>query len=358
MTIAYPCSFEVASQKPLEDILKPLKPGSWRKVKTLSDAIHGKVKLVEGFLPDQPKTFVIKQIPKATLEAANGIECPRNEIYASLAISQDLRVPSAAEVYFAGKDEKFYYLASEHCPNGELLAVINRTGHLQADSLLREVVSQILVGVADLHRAGVAHRDLSLENVLIAADGGLRLIDFAQAVMVHAPGDLPTAEARVSQENGPPGKKHYRGPELAAGEPYLATKADTFAIGVMLYALVTGGYPFVPGETCFEGVSRVDLFPADEAASGRCGRLRLQLQKANKDIVDKISPGCLDMMEKLLAPNPELRLSAEEALKHNWITDVDDEDHMEDASTDCTGDMDMMTDCSDNPSFGFADHAD
>jgi calcium-dependent protein kinase len=210
------------------------------------------------------------------------------------------------------------------------------------------------VSVGALHQAGVAHRDLSLENVLLDANGDLRIIDFAQAVMVHAPGDA-AGEARVSQEHGPPGKRHYRGPELATGAPYLATKVDAFAIGVMLYALIVGEYPVSHAHD----PNRVDLFPAEEAALGRCTRLHLQLHKANKDIAEKISPGCLDMMEQLLAPNPELRLSVEEALVHPWLTGAvsglwpaQDEDNIEDVSTDCTGETDTMTDCSDNASFG------
>jgi serine/threonine protein kinase len=222
---------------------------------------------------------------------------------------------------------------------------------------LREVLCQILTATGDLHRAGVAHRDLSLENVLVAADGSLRLIDFAQAVMVHAPGDLSkTGEARVSQKLGPPGKARYRGPELATGGDYLATKADTFAIGVMLYALAVGSYPFVPGVSPITDLNHIELFPPEEAALGRCTRLRLQLQKANKDIAESVSPGCVDMMEKLLAPNPELRLSVEEALAHPWITGAMSTDNLEDASTDCAGDIDTMTECSDNISFtGHAD---
>jgi len=356
MTIAYPCSFVQAAQKPLEDILPQLESGSWRKVKTLSEAIHGKVKLVESYLAKDPKTFVVKQIPKTATNL--GIECPRNEIYAALAISQQLRVPNTAEVLFAKQDEKSFYLASEHCPNGELLSVIHKAGCLQDDKLLREVIGQVLASVCGLHQAGVAHRDLSLENVLVAADGGLRIIDFAQAVMVCAPDDL-SAEVRVSQKHGPPGKPFYRGPELGAGGSYLATKADTFAVGVMLYALVIGTYPFVPKASCVDDPNRIDLFPPEQAALGRCTRLRLQLQKVNKEIAQRVSPGCLDMMEQLLAPNPELRLSAEEALAHPWLTGVvsglwplaDDADSMEDASTDDARECEMMTEYSDSSSF-------
>lgn len=342
MTMIYPCSFEEAAPKPLEETLAELQVGSLRKVKNLSDASNGgKIRLVECFLPDQPKSFVVKQFPKAAAQAAMSNECPRNEIFASLAL-KDLRIPSVVKVHFAAKDEKFYYLAVEHCPHGELLAVVHKSGRLVGDTLQREVIYSILTATQGLHKEGVAHRDLSLENFLVAVDGNLRLIDFAQAVMVHAPGDANN-EARVSQKYGPPGKPHYRCPELASGAPYLAKKADTFAIGVMLYALVMGSYPFNPNASS-DDPSRVDLFPPEEAELGRCTRLHLQLQKANKNIAEGISPACLDMMEKLLAPNPELRLSVEEALEHPWMTGADAaEANMEDASTDCTGDTDMMT---------------
>jgi serine/threonine protein kinase len=314
MTINYPCSFEDAAQMPLEETLPTLKPGSMRKIKTLSDALNGKIKLVEGFLPDHPNTFVVKQVSKNAKFA--GLESPGNEIHAALAI-KSLGVPNTAEVYFAAKDEKSYYLATEHCANGELLQVINKAGRLEGDALLREVLFQILLAVGELHRHGVAHRDISLENILVAADGGLRLIDWAQAIMVRDP-RKSSAEARVPLTSGPPGKPHYRGPELQGGGSYLATKADTFAIGVILYVLVVGAYPFVPNRS--STMSGVGLFPDNEMKLSRCSRLSSQLQKVCGDISDTISPGCLDMMEQLLAPNPELRLSVEEALCHPWLT--------------------------------------
>lgn len=313
MSINYPCSFEDAAPESLEDTLPTILPGSMRKIKTLSDALNGKIKLVEGFLPNQPSTFVVKQVSKNAKFA--GLESPRNEIHAALAI-QSLRVPNTAEVHFAAKDDKSYYLATEHCANGELLAVINKAGRLEGDALLREVLFQILLAVGELHKNGIAHRDISLENILVAADGGLRLIDWAQAIMVRDP-RRSSAEVCVSQNAGPPGKPHYRGPELEGGGSYLATKVDTFAIGVVLYVLVAGAYPFVPKRSAV--LPEVSLFPKEEMNLSRCSRLSAQLQKACGDISDKISLGCLDMMEQLLAPNPDLRLSVEEALSHPWL---------------------------------------
>jgi len=336
-----------------------------RKVKTLSEAIHGKVTLVESCLGNQPKSFVVKQIPRTTMKSAKGIECPRNEIFASLAISKGLRVQGIAKTLFAAQDQKNFYLASEYCSNGELLSAVTQAGRLQGDAILREVLSQILICVLGLHEAGVAHRDLSLENVLIGSDGDLRLIDFAQAVMVHPRGD-PQGEVHVSAEDGLPGKPRYRGPELTTGAPYLATKVDSFAIGVMLYALVAGTYPFTPNDATSECAGLEKLFPAEEAAQRRCSRVRLQLEKAGKHILEEVSPGCLDMMEQLLAPNPDLRLSVKQALAHPWLTGAApglwptsyDEDNVEEVSTSCSCDFDSMTDCSEINSFFLDEHAD
>jgi serine/threonine protein kinase len=363
--MTYPCSFEKAAQKSLEKMIqelepepirwsknKELAPGSIRKVRTLcGDAINGKVKLVESARKSTKECFVVKQFPKAAALASSKLECPRNEIYASLDISQRLDVPNTAKILFAAQDEHYFYLASEHCPHGELFTHLNMRSRLNDEAELREVAHEILEHVSALNRAGVAHRDLSLENVLIAADGGLRVIDFAQAIRVHAPGDT-AGEVRVTQdERGPPGKCVYRGPELATGEPYLATKVDAFAIGVMLYMLVVGDY-------LFSEEDRFKLFPAEEMNQGRCRLLCEHMQKANKRVAERVPPGCLDLMEQLLAPNPELRLSAEEALMHPWLTGAvsglwdaaDDKEDMEDVSTSYSGDSE--TSCSGSASSG------
>merc|ERR1719265_2012564 len=243
--MAYPRSFEQAASAPLEELLPTLEPGSLKKIRSLCDAIYGKVTLVSSNLPNMPHSFVGKKMPKAVVQSACDIECPRNEIHASLAIGQTLQIPNVAKVLFAAQDEKFNYLATEHCPHGELLSLLNTAGRLQGDTLLREVLLQILGAAKALHENGIAHRDLSLENFLVDSEGNIRLIDWAQAVMVHPKGQ-PEKEAHVSQIDGPPGKPHYRGPELAGGRMYLATKSDMFSIGVILFALATGTYPFPP----------------------------------------------------------------------------------------------------------------
>ena len=87
-----------------------------------------------------------------------------------------------------------------------------------------------------LHARGVAHRDISLDNFLVTADDSLRLTDFAQAVPLESP------EGTISQKRGTPAKKEYRPPEVRSGGPYLASKLDTFSIGVCIFSLLAGSY--------------------------------------------------------------------------------------------------------------------
>ena len=88
-------------------------------------------------------------------------------------------------------------------------------------------------GLAALHRAGVIHRDVKPENVIVAPDGRARLIDFG---VVRLPGIDEQAPAA-------PGTPSYMAPELLAGGQG-DERADLFALGVTLYRMFTGAYPY------------------------------------------------------------------------------------------------------------------
>ncbi|WP_040847256.1 bifunctional protein-serine/threonine kinase/phosphatase, partial [Nitrospirillum viridazoti] len=88
--------------------------------------------------------------------------------------------------------------------------------------------------VAALHRAGIIHRDLKPDNVIIDGAGGLRLIDLG---VVRLPGmeDFPAEQI--------PGTPSYMAPELLAGAPG-DERTDLYALGVTVYHLFTGAYPY------------------------------------------------------------------------------------------------------------------
>ena len=96
------------------------------------------------------------------------------------------------------------------------------------------IAAQLIKGVAALHRAGVIHRDIKPDNVILLSGGGVRLVDLGVA---RAPqlDEIP--------EDVAPGTPNYMAPELYAGAPG-DERSDIFAIGVTLFRLFTGAYPY------------------------------------------------------------------------------------------------------------------
>ena len=98
-----------------------------------------------------------------------------------------------------------------------------------------DIALKLTKAVAALHRAGIIHRDIKPDNILLEADGGLKLIDLGVAKLRQFE-DTETLEV--------PGTRSYMAPELFTGTP-ADEGADLFALGVTLYRMFTGGvYPY------------------------------------------------------------------------------------------------------------------
>ncbi len=96
------------------------------------------------------------------------------------------------------------------------------------------IAGKLAKAVAALHRAGVIHRDIKPENVILQPHGGLKLIDLGVARLPNI-ADFPAGNV--------PGTPSYMAPEMIAGQPG-NEKSDIFALGVTLFRMFTGGYPY------------------------------------------------------------------------------------------------------------------
>jgi serine/threonine-protein kinase len=130
---------------------------------------------------------------------------------------------------------------------------------------------QLLAGLAAIHRVGIVHRDIKLENLFLcdAVDGGervLKILDFGIAkiinVELHPDAPAPLALALATREGMAIGTPRFLAPEQAMGRPVDA-RADLYAAGIVLYLLIAGRDPF------FELHTFIDLLRAHVTAVPR-----------------------------------------------------------------------------------------
>ncbi len=148
--------------------------------------------------------------------------------------------PSVVRVIDFGEAGGTYVLVMEYV-EGDNLAGVLREGPLAPARALK-VLRDIAEGLAEIHAKGIVHRDLKLENVLLARDRA-RLLDFGIARLAEAegPGQVMTQAGMVL------GTPEYLSPEQATGEK-IDARTDVYAFGILAYRLLAGHHPF-PGPT-------------------------------------------------------------------------------------------------------------
>ncbi|CAB1333306.1 unnamed protein product [Coregonus sp. 'balchen'] len=130
---------------------------------------------------------------------------------------------------------EFYYLVMELCPGGNLMNRIYDKKKLD-ERETQKYVRQLVMAVEHLHRAGVVHRDLKIENLLLDEQEHIKLIDFG---LSNCAGILGYSDPFSTQCGSPA----YAAPELLSRKKY-GPKVDVWSIGVNMYAMLTGTLPF------------------------------------------------------------------------------------------------------------------
>ncbi|MSU93193.1 bifunctional protein-serine/threonine kinase/phosphatase [Pseudomonas mandelii] len=136
------------------------------------------------------------------------------------------------EVHAASQRQHLYYVMREY--SGSTLAQLHERVAALPLAQWQDLAERLLKAVGMLHRRQILHRDIKPENLLLGDDGELRLLDFGLAYCPGLSEDQPTTL---------PGTPSYIAPEAFAGEAP-TPQQDLFAVGVTLYFLLTGHYPY------------------------------------------------------------------------------------------------------------------
>jgi serine/threonine-protein kinase len=146
--------------------------------------------------------------------------------------------PNIVGVYDQGADGQYLFLAMEYVPGRTLRELLRERGWLPWQEALA-VMDPVLAGLAAAHQAGIVHRDVKPENVLLTDDGRVKVVDFGLARASAAAGNTRAGVII--------GSVNYIAPEQVTGAS-TDPRTDVYSAGIMLFEMLTGRQPF-SGET-------------------------------------------------------------------------------------------------------------
>ena len=208
--------------------------GRYRVLRGLGSGGMGSVVLADDLFLRRP--VAIKTLRGPASEGSEAFERMRAEVAAAHAVNH----PGVARTHDLGLEAGSVYLTMEVLDGESLSARVAREGPLPLDEA-RGIMVDVCLAVHAAHLAGVVHRDLKPGNIQLVPGRGAVVMDFGLA----APVASDSSSAAEQAPSGSSGTPAYMAPEQWKGEPQ-GPAADIYAIGAILFLVLTGHRPFEP----------------------------------------------------------------------------------------------------------------
>jgi len=265
--------------------------------KLLHKSLFGEVVLANDELSNE--SVVIKTSNRIRVD---GNEDPSNEARLLRKIEQLGGHNNIVRLLYHSEDEKQIRIVMEYLTL-DLFKYVQEKGGIPEKEAC-EIFGKIVQGVKFLHSNGIAHLDLSLENVLLEKDGTVKLCDFGAAREVKHRGRLKNLLA---------GKLNYAAPEILDNRPFDPFKADMYSLGSMLFMLLCG-HPIYDLDN---ENGRVAMRYATSGSKSL--QQLLQAYGYSSDNAKTPSNEAVDLIAGLLTREPSIRLSLEQLIDHPWM---------------------------------------
>ncbi len=260
-------------------------------------------RVYHGINKETGQNWAIKVMDTRKL-AASSSGATAEDLTKEAEMLRSLRHPSIIHLEDIFADGHNLYLVMELSDGGDLFDRISYKAHYK-EGEAREVIRQILEAISYLHANKVAHRDLKPENILLVSrtnDTHVKITDFGLAKKIDdsSGGNLKTFC----------GTPQYFAPEVlqrknsVKGTGRYSIEADMWSVGVIMYVLLCGAFPFQE-KVLFKQIKKAEYSFA-------------------APVWQTVSEEAKDMIRRLLVVSAKERLTADQCLQHPWITGDND----------------------------------
>jgi len=214
----------------------------------------------------------------------------RKSVRCEIRLMERMRHPNIVIFHDALDTPKQIYIIMDFVGGGSLHHFLKKRPHRRLDDqLAKRLIFQVCQGIKYLHDRHIVHRDVKLENLLLDENGTVKIIDFGFSTIV------------------PPGKRlkifcgtpSYMAPEIVARKEYSGFCADIWAVGVLLYALLCGSFPF-------RGQNDRDLYR--------------KIVRGVFHVPDLVTDGARSLLSRVLTPDMTRRPGVDDVLADAWFS--------------------------------------
>ncbi|QSZ37604.1 hypothetical protein DSL72_008703 [Monilinia vaccinii-corymbosi] len=252
------------------------------------------------------------------------------KIYREIAILREINHPNIVQLHEMVETEKQIGIILEYASGGELFDYILNHRYLK-DNAARRLFAQLVSGVGYLHKKGIVHRDLKLENLLLDRNRNIIITDFGFANTFNPDDELgdeieynlssreyvkrmeldkvlPNGSRRGDLMQTSCGSPCYAAPELVVSDSlYTGRKVDVWSCGVILYAMLAGYLPFDDDPANPEG-DNINL-------------LYKYIVSTPLTFPEYVTPHARDLLRRILVPDPRKRADLFEVARHSWLSE-------------------------------------
>ncbi|GAA5952001.1 hypothetical protein JCM8115_005300 [Rhodotorula mucilaginosa] len=285
-------------------------------------------------------------------KACEGNERMRISVMREVEVLKTIQHPSLVAMFSSFTTPIYTALVLEYCDGGELFDFLASWHPHLSESLARRIFGELLSAVGWMHEICLVHRDIKLENILLTArpfpcaspsavlstlpTPFVKLTDFGLSRFVNPASPLLATRC---------GSEEYAAPELIMGKMYDGRQTDAWALGVVLYAIVTGVMPFVesvsggsrarkayllkiakadfrwPGQTSLSRTSSLSAASPPSHARGVSDSVSTAPGSTSNSphMLRLVSPAVVTLVERLLVRDPAKRATVSQVWDMEWM---------------------------------------